>query len=118
MYNELVKVIKNHNVSNEDRDRARLLLSQLNTAGGRHLMKKEITYFLDDMVEKYGALQNLSLEQQLADVEQELVDFKKDCADKRLDRMRYFEATYRNIIFEKEQQIARLKREIKNQLKE
>ena len=113
MYNELVKVIKYYKVDKEDREKARLLLSQLNTAGGRHLMRKEITYFLDDMVEKYGALQNPSLEQQLKEVEQELADFKKDCADKRLDKMRYFEKTYKGIIWEKERQIDILKREIK-----
>ena len=116
MWNELVKVIKYYKVDKEDRDRARLLLSLYNTAGGG-MIKKDIQYFLDDMVEKYGALQNPPLEQQLKDVEQELADFKKDCADKRLDKMRYFEKTYKDIIWEKEKQIAQLKREIKNQLK-
>lgn len=117
MWNELVKVIKYYKVDKEDRERARLLLSLLNTASGSHLMKKEITHFLDDMVEKYGALQNPPLEQQLKEVEQELADFKKDCADKGLDKMRYFEKTYKDIIWEKEKQIEQLKREIKNQLK-
>ena len=54
MYNELVLVIKNDKVDEVDRKLAKLLLSQLNTASGRHLMRKEITYFLEDMVEKYG----------------------------------------------------------------
>ena len=54
MYNELVRVINYDNVSEEDENHARLLLSQLKTAGGRHLMRKEIAYFLEDMVEKYG----------------------------------------------------------------
>lgn len=117
MWNELVKVIKYYKVDKEDRERARLLLSLLNTASGTHLMKKEITHFLEDMVEKYGALQNPPLEQQLKEVEQELADFKKDCADKGLDKMRYFEKTYKDIIWEKEKQIAQLKREIEKQTK-
>jgi hypothetical protein len=54
MYNELVRVINYDKVEDEDREHARLLLSQLNTASGSHLMRKEITYFLGDMVEKYG----------------------------------------------------------------
>lgn len=54
MYNELVRVINYDNVDEEDENHARLLLSQLKTAGGIHLMRKEITYFLEDMVEKYG----------------------------------------------------------------
>ena len=54
MYNELVRVINYDKVEEEDENLARLLLSQLKTAGGIHLMRKEITYFLEDMVEKYG----------------------------------------------------------------
>jgi hypothetical protein len=54
MYNELVRVINYDKVEEEDENHARLLLSQLKTAGGIHLMRKEITYFLEDMVEKYG----------------------------------------------------------------
>ena len=112
MYNELVKIIKYYKVDKEDKEKARMLLSHYNTAGGS-MISKEIQYFLDDMVEKYGALQNPSLEQQLKEVEQELADFKKDCANKRLDKMRYFEKTYKGIIWEKERQIDVLKREIK-----
>lgn len=54
MYNELVRVINYDKVEEEDENHARLLLRQLKTAGGIHLMRKEITYFLEDMVEKYG----------------------------------------------------------------
>ena len=54
MYNELVRVINYDKVESEDENHARLLLSQLKTAGGSHLMRKEITHFLEDMVEKYG----------------------------------------------------------------
>jgi hypothetical protein len=54
MYNELVRVINYDKVEEEDGNHARLLLRQLKTAGGIHLMRKEITYFLEDMVEKYG----------------------------------------------------------------
>lgn len=56
MWNELIMVIKYDKVSQEDKDHARLLLNQLNTAGGRHLMRKEITYFLENMVGKYGTI--------------------------------------------------------------
>jgi hypothetical protein len=61
MWNELVMVIKYDKVSQEDKDHARLLLSQLNTAGGAHLMRKEITYFLEDMVDKYGTIPKMTL---------------------------------------------------------
>lgn len=56
MYNELVMIIKYDKVSQEDKDHARLLLNQLNTASGAYFLKKEITYFLEDMVEKYGII--------------------------------------------------------------
>ena len=62
MYNELVLVINYDKVNEEDRNHARLLLSQLKTASGRHLMRKEITYFLEDMVEKYGDIHKRTLE--------------------------------------------------------
>lgn len=78
MWNELVKVIKYYKVDKEDRERARLLLSQLNTASGNHLMRKEITYFLDDMVEKYGEIPTeVTLEQQLIDLKKDYEEYKK-----------------------------------------
>ena len=77
MYNELVLVIKCDKVDDVDRKHARLLLSQLNTAGGRHLMRKEITYFLEDMVEKYGDIHKQTLEQELADLKSEYEEYKK-----------------------------------------
>ena len=77
MYNELVLVIKNDKVDEVDRKHAKLLLSQLNTASGRHLMKKEITYFLEDMVEKYGDIHKQTLEQELADLKSEYEEYKK-----------------------------------------
>lgn len=77
MYNELFLVIKYDKVDEEDRKHARLLLSQLNTASGRHLMRKEITYFLEDMVEKYGDIPTkLTLEKQLNDLIEEMEEFK------------------------------------------
>lgn len=77
MWNELVMVIKYDKVEEEDRQHARLLLSQLNTAGGIHLMRKEITNFLEDMVEKYGAIPTkLTLEKQLNDLKSEMEEFK------------------------------------------
>lgn len=77
MWNELVLVIKYDKVEEEDRQHARLLLSQLNTAGGIHLMRKEITNFLEDMVEKYGTIPTkLTLEKQLNDLIAEMEEFK------------------------------------------
>lgn len=81
MWNELVMVIKYDKVSQEDKDHARLLLNQLNTAGGRHLMRKEITYFLEDMVDKYGTIPTkVTLEKQLKDLLAEMEEFKADWA--------------------------------------
>lgn len=83
MWNELVMVIKYDKVSQEDKDHARLLLSQLNTAGGIHLMRKEITYFLEDMVDKYGTIPTkVTLEQELADVLAEQEEFRAQWRDK------------------------------------
>ena len=77
MWNELVKVIKYDKVEEEDRQHARLLLSLLNTAGGSHLMKKEITHFLEDMTEKYGDIHKQTLEQELADLKADYEEYKK-----------------------------------------
>ena len=77
MWNELVRVIKYDKVSQEDKDHARLLLNQLNTASGAYFLKKEITYFLEDMVEKYGTIPTkVTLEQQLKDLIAEMEKFK------------------------------------------
>ncbi len=78
MYNELVRVINYDNVDEDDENYARLLLSQLKTAGGIHLIRKEITYFLEDMVEKYGdaILTKSTLEKQLNDLIAEIEEFK------------------------------------------
>lgn len=77
MWNELVMVIKYDKVSQEDKDHARLLLNQLNTAGGRHFMRKEIAYFLEDMVDKYGTIPTkVTLEKQLKDLLAEMEEFK------------------------------------------
>ena len=77
MWNELVMVIKYDKVSQEDKDHARLLLGQLNTAGGSHLMRKEIAYFLEDMVDKYGTIPTkVTLEKQLKDLIAEMEEFK------------------------------------------
>lgn len=77
MWNELVLVIKYDLVEEEDRNHARLLLNLLNTASGSHLMRKEITYFLEDMVEKYGVIPTkLSLKMQLNDLIAEIEEFK------------------------------------------
>ena len=54
MWNKLVKVIKNDKVDMKDKDYAILLLGQLNTAGGKELLKNEVEYFLIDINKKYG----------------------------------------------------------------
>jgi hypothetical protein len=77
MWNELVLVIKYDKVEEEDSQHARLLLSQLNTAGGSHLMRKEITRFLEDVVEKYGDIHKQTLEQELADLKSDYEEYKK-----------------------------------------
>lgn len=83
MWNELVMVIKYDKVSQEDKDHASLLFNQLNTAGGIHLMRKEITYFLEDMYEKYGPIPNkFTLEKQLKDLIAEMEEFKAYWANK------------------------------------
>jgi hypothetical protein len=69
-------VIKYDKVSQEDIDHARLLLNQLNTAGGAYFLKKEITYFLEDMYEKYGNIPKLTLEQELIDLKNEYNKYK------------------------------------------
>ena len=78
MWNELVLVIKYDKVEEEDRTLAKLLLSQLNTASGSHFMRKEITYFLEDMVEKYGDIHKQTLEQELADLKSDYEEYKKN----------------------------------------
>ena len=83
MWNELVMVIKYDLVSQEDKDHARLLLGQLNTAGGSHFMRKEIAYFLEDMVDKYGTIPTkVTLEKQLKDLIAEMEEFKAYWANK------------------------------------
>ena len=83
----MVLVIKYDKVEEEDRQHARLLLSQLNTAGGSHLMRKEITRFLEDMVEKYGTIPTkLTLGKQLNDLITEIEEFKAYWANRPKDR--------------------------------
>lgn len=56
MWNKLVKVIKNDKVDMNDKDYATLLLGQLNTAGGKELLKNEVERFLIGIEEKYGLI--------------------------------------------------------------
>lgn len=83
MWNKLIMVIKYDKVSQEDKNHARLLLSQLNTSGGKYFMRKEITYFLENMVDKYGTIPTkVTLEQQLKDLIAEMEEFKAYWANK------------------------------------
>lgn len=54
MWNELIKVIKNENIDQNDKEKANMFLSQLNTSAGSHFMRKEIQSFLEEMENKYG----------------------------------------------------------------
>lgn len=114
MWNELVMVIKYDKVEEEDRNHARLLLSHLDTAGGIHLIRKEITNFLEDMYEKYGNIPKLSLEQELIDLKNDYNKYKnkphKGYA--KLDGMRYSN-THESICYEYETRIKELERKIK-----
>lgn len=56
MWNKLIKVIKNDKVDMKDKDYATMLLGQLNTAGGKELMKNEVERFINDIDEKYGII--------------------------------------------------------------
>ena len=114
MYNELVKVIKHDKIEREDKDHARLLLSQLNTAGGIHFMRKEITRFLEDMYEKYGNIPKLTLEQELINLKNDYNKYKtkphKGYA--KLDGMRYSNIN-ESVCYEYEMRIQELERKIK-----
>lgn len=56
MWNKLIKVIKNDKVDMKDKNYATMLLGQLNTAGGKELMKNEVERFINDIDEKYGII--------------------------------------------------------------
>lgn len=115
MWNELVLVIKYDKVEEEDRTRAKLLLSLLNTASGSHLMRKEITHFLEDMVEKYGDIQKQTLEQELADLKSDYEEYKKKPIQGmyKLDGIRYTNA-HDKICADYELRIMSLETQIKN----
>ena len=115
MWNELVKIIKSDKVDDEDKNHARLLLSQLNTAGGSHLMRKEITYFLESMVEKYGDIHKQTLEQELAELKSEYEEYKKKPIKGmyKLDGIRYTNA-HDKICADYELRIMSLETQIKN----
>ena len=115
MWNELVKIIKCDKVEEEDRQHARLLLSHLNTASGSHLMKKEITYFLESMADKYGDIHKQTLEQELDDLKSEYEEYKKKPIKGmyKLDGIRYSSA-HDKICADYELRIMSLETQIKN----
>lgn len=87
MWNELIKIINYEKIELKDKEYAQLLLSQMNTAGGRHLMKKEITYFIEDMTEKYGIIPTKSsLEKQKKGLIDEMESFKSYWVNKQVSR--------------------------------
>ena len=115
MWNELVMVINYDKVSQEDEDHARLLLNQLDTAGGRHLMRKEITYFLEDMYEKYGNIPKITLEQELINLKNEYNKYKTKSFKgyAKLDGIRYSNIN-ESVCHNYEMRIQELERKIKN----
>jgi C-terminal processing protease CtpA/Prc len=113
MWNELVRVIKYDKVSQEDKDHARLLLNQLNTASGAYFLKKDITYFLEDMVNKYGTIPTkVTLEKQLKDLIAEMEEFKAYWANK--PKLRDDIIMVSNRMHEYSAQIIALKKQIGN----
>ena len=113
MYNELVLVIKYDKVDEVDRKHARLLLSQLNTASGSHFMRKEITYFIEDMVEKYGDIPTkLTLEKQVNDLVVEMEEFKAYWANR--PRCREDNIMISNRMHQYDVELNRLKNLIRN----
>lgn len=115
MWNKLVMVINYDKVSQEDKDLARLLLRQLDTAGGAYFLKKEITHFLENMYEKYGNIPKITLEQELINLKNEYNKYKtkpyKGYA--KLDGMRYSNINER-VCHNYEMRIQKLERKIKN----
>lgn len=114
MYNELVMVINYDKIEQEDENHARLLLSQLNTAGGIHLMRKEITYFLEDMYEKYGNIPKITLEQELINLKNDYNKYKTKphSGYAKLDGMRYSNIN-ESICLNYEMRIQELERKIR-----
>jgi hypothetical protein len=53
MWNELVKIIQYPDISLEDKNKASILLNQLNTASGAYFMRDEIENFVENMVSKH-----------------------------------------------------------------
>jgi hypothetical protein len=53
MWNELVKIIQYPDISLEDKNKASILLDQLNTASGAYFMRDEIENFVENMVSKH-----------------------------------------------------------------
>lgn len=115
MYNALVMVINYDKIEQEDVNHARLLLSQLKTAGGIHLMRKEITYFLEDMYEKYGNIPKITLEQELINLKNDYNKYKTNPHKgyAKLDGMRYYN-THEAICNEYEMRISALEKQIGN----
>ena len=70
MWSNLNMFMKCDKVSQEDKNHARLLISQLKIGDG---MSKELTCFLEDMANKYGSiLAKFTLESQIRDLTAEM----------------------------------------------
>ena len=113
MWNELVMVINYDKIEQEDENHARLLLRQLNTAGGIHLMRKEITYFLEDMYEKYGNIPKIRLERELINLRNDYNKYKTKPRSgyAKLDGMRYSNIN-ESICYNYEMRISALEKQI------
>jgi len=53
LYNPLCRII-NETKDQESKEHAKILLSQVNTAGGSELMREEVTNFLDNYNERFN----------------------------------------------------------------
>ena len=113
MYNNLCFVINYDKIEQDDENHARILLNQLNTAGGIHLLRKEITYFLEDMYEKYGNIPKITLEQELINLKNDYNKYKTKPHKGRakLDGVRYYN-THETICNEYERRISALEKQI------
>lgn len=74
---DLNMVIKCDKVSQEDKNHARLLATQIKIVGGKFLITKEITDFFEDMANKYGTIiAKFTLEERIKDLTAEMEQFK------------------------------------------
>lgn len=77
MWNNLVKILYYPNIDAEDKKMASMLLNQLNTASGKHFLRKEIEIFVDNMVAKHSDILTYK-DDKLKKLMKEKEDFEKN----------------------------------------